>query len=135
MNTLFCKRLKQLRTEYQKTQQDVAKTINKKRGTYSAYESGKIMPPAEKCKAMADYFHVSLDYLLGYAKTRGNPAVKSDVTDVSEIIGNVLHQLESDSESVAFDGDALSGEIKEILTTSLGNTLRLAKIMKKGMKK
>ena len=134
MNTLFCKRLKKLRKEYEKTQQDVAKILKVNRSTYGAYESGKIMPPADKCKALADYFHVSLDYLLGYAKSRGNPAVKSEVTDVSEIISNVLHQLENDSDSVSFDGEVLSGEVKEILATSLGNTLRLAKIMKKGMK-
>lgn len=135
MNTLFCKRLRKLRSEYEKTQQDVAKVLKVNRSTYGAYESGKIMPPAEKCKALADYFNVSLDYLLGYAKARGMPSKKSEPADISEIISSVLHQLENDSESVSFEGDALSDDVKEVIADSLGNTLRLAKMLKKGMKK
>ena len=50
MNTILKKRLRMLRTEYEKTQSDVAKILKVNRSTYGAYESGKIMPPAEKCK-------------------------------------------------------------------------------------
>lgn len=134
MNTLFCKRLKMLRKENQKTQLDVAKFLHVNRSTYGAYEAGKIMPPADKCKALADYFRVSLEFLLGYDNARGHPANNNDVTDISEIINDVLHQLENDGNAVAFDGETLSGEVREVLATSLGNTLRLAKLLKKGLK-
>lgn len=134
MNTLFCKRLKKLRKENEKTQLDVSKYLKVNRSTYGAYESGKIMPPADKCKALADYYRVSLEYLLGYDNVRGHPPNPADVTDVSEIITDMLHQLENDGDAVAFEGETLSGEVREVLATSLGNTLRLAKLLKKGLK-
>lgn len=135
MNTILKKRLRMLRTEYEKTQSDVAKILKVNRSTYGAYESGKIMPPAEKCKILADYFHVSLDYLLGYTDVRGIPAKKTDHADISDIITSVLHQLENDKESVSFEGDEIGDDVKEVLADSLSNTLRLVKMLKKGMKK
>ena len=123
-----------LRKENEKTQMDVAKFLKVNRSTYGAYESGKIMPPAEKCKALADYFRVSLEFLLGYDNARGHPSKKNDLTDVSEIINDVLHQLENDQNALSFDGEALSAEVREVIATSLGNTLQMAKLLKKGLK-
>lgn len=133
MNTLFCKRLKMLRKENGKTQLDVAKMLHVNRSTYGAYESGKIMPPAEKCKALADYFRVSLEFLLGYGNTRERQVDSQNAPDVSDLINDVLHHLENDQNDVSFDGEKMSAEAREILATSLENALRMAKLIKKGM--
>ena len=44
-----------------------------KRGTYTDYEQGRIVPPIEKLWELADIFDVSLDYLVGRDFTRPEP--------------------------------------------------------------
>lgn len=49
------------------TQKDLAAYIGVRPQTLSLYACGKSVPPAENCLALADYFGVSVDYLLvGY---------------------------------------------------------------------
>jgi len=37
--------------------------------TYQKYETGEIDPPTSKTLALADYFNVSIDYLVGRSDT------------------------------------------------------------------
>lgn len=49
------------------TQKELAAYIGVRPQTLSLYACGKSVPPAENCLALADYFGVSVDYLLiGY---------------------------------------------------------------------
>lgn len=61
----FGSNLKVLRRQKGITQQDMAKTINTSRSCVSNYESGNRQPDSETIKLIADYFNVSIDYLLG----------------------------------------------------------------------
>ncbi len=56
------KRLKQLRGE--KTQEKVADDLGLSRRAYSSYETGDREPPKDVLIKLADYFGVSVDYLL-----------------------------------------------------------------------
>lgn len=134
MNTMFCKRLRMLRKELAKTQQDMAKILRVNRSTYGAYETGKIMPPADKLKVLSDIFHVSLDYLLGKSNVREKDDTVADVTDVSDAIQRLLRQIENDTQNVAFEGEIMSEEMREILATSLENSLKMARLIGKGRK-
>lgn len=64
MNTL-CERLKQLRKERQVLQKDIADYLNVTVRTYQYYESGELEPGIERLKGLADFYDVSVDYLLG----------------------------------------------------------------------
>lgn len=66
MDDTFRKRLKRLRMDAGKTQDDMAKALKVKRSTYGEYERGKIMPPVDKIEQMADVLLVSPHYLLGW---------------------------------------------------------------------
>ena len=57
-------RLKELRKQKHISQTDLAKALNMKQTTISSYEKGKTQPPIEVLIDMANYFNVSLDYLL-----------------------------------------------------------------------
>lgn len=57
--------IKTLRTKRNITQVDLAKKINVKQETISAYESGKAQPSADALVKIADYLNTSTDYLLG----------------------------------------------------------------------
>ena len=58
-------RLQELRTSKKMTQDDMANLLNIKRQTYSAYERGISFPDINSVSYMADFFNVSVDYILG----------------------------------------------------------------------
>lgn len=62
---IFSERLKQLRSEKQILQKDIAKYLEVTVRTYQYYESGELEPDLEKLVKLADLFKVSTDYLLG----------------------------------------------------------------------
>ncbi len=59
------KLLRKLRESKKLTQADVASALQIGRSTYTKYESGKSKPASEMLIKIADYFGVSVDYLLG----------------------------------------------------------------------
>lgn len=58
-------RLKELRTSRNLSQKDIAKYINKTKQAYSLYERGERDPDSATLIKLADFFDVSVDYLLG----------------------------------------------------------------------
>lgn len=62
--------LKELRTERGITLDKMAKHLGIVQRTYQKYETGEIDPPLSKAIALADYFNVSLDYLVGRSDAR-----------------------------------------------------------------
>ena len=57
--------IKTIRQKRKITQVDLAKHINVKQETISAYESNKALPSADVLVKIADYLNTSVDYLLG----------------------------------------------------------------------
>lgn len=57
--------LKILRKQEKKSQDDLAKVINVARSTYNGYELGTSEPTIETLIKLADYYGVTLDYLVG----------------------------------------------------------------------
>ncbi len=67
----FGDRLRQLRLEKDETQRKVAEGINISERVYGYYETGDRFPNDEKVLSrVADYFSVSVDYLLGKTDIR-----------------------------------------------------------------
>ncbi|HHQ0973780.1 TPA: helix-turn-helix domain-containing protein, partial [Listeria innocua] len=58
-------RLKQLRKNNNKTQEDISKILGISRGAYSHIENGRNEPDMETIVKLANIFGVSTDYLLG----------------------------------------------------------------------
>lgn len=66
------KRIAELRKEKGMTQEELAKALNITRSALSLYEIGKRDPDTETVKKLADFFGVSIDYLMGKSNIR-NP--------------------------------------------------------------
>lgn len=64
------RRLRDLREDADMTQQQVGDAINVPQRTYSYYETGGRMIPPDVLCALADLYHVSVDYLLGRTDSR-----------------------------------------------------------------
>lgn len=57
-------RLKNLRTERNLKQKNVAEYLKISRATYAGYESGRREPSIKVVKSLSDYFEVSTDFIL-----------------------------------------------------------------------
>lgn len=66
----FGSRIRELRKERNMVQQDVADAFSIRVRTYQGYEYGESYPDVTKLIAIADYFDVSLDYLVGRSDVR-----------------------------------------------------------------
>lgn len=60
-----CERLKSLRKQKGMTQHAVAEAVHMTDTGYIYYETGRRVPRLEQAIALADFFDVSLDYLVG----------------------------------------------------------------------
>ncbi len=67
---VFAERLKQLRKENHMTQEQVGAVIGVSKHSVCIYEKGKNYPEVKNFLALAEYFHVSLDYLAGWTENR-----------------------------------------------------------------
>jgi len=70
---IFCQRLKELRQSKNLTLEKLGKDFNVSKQTVSRWELGDRLPPLDVTVALADYFQVSLDYLVGRSD---NPGIK-----------------------------------------------------------
>lgn len=66
----FKNRLRSLRREKKQTQAQVGTAIGIGERHYQKFEAGDNFPNVENLCALADYFDVSLDYLLGRTEER-----------------------------------------------------------------
>ena len=62
-------RLKDMREDSDKKQEDIASVLNITRQQYQLYESGKREIPLHHFITLAKYYNVSLDYLAGLVDT------------------------------------------------------------------
>lgn len=70
----YGQRLKSLREAQNMSQQDLADKLKINRSTYARYELGQTQPDFDTLQKIADFYEVSIDYLLGRTDIR-NPEV------------------------------------------------------------
>lgn len=61
---MYTNRLRNLREDHDKTQKTLAHLLNVHQTTYSDYELGNLNIPVSILHTLADYYNVSVDYLL-----------------------------------------------------------------------
>ena len=62
--------IRNLREDNDKRQIEMATYLNIRQTTYSKYELGKINVPVDVLIKIADYYDVSLDYLVGRSRNK-----------------------------------------------------------------
>jgi len=77
MNNILGNRIKILREEKEISQLELSKILNISNSTLSQYEAGNRIPGDDIKKKIAEYFNVSLDYLMGVSDIR-NPYKEED---------------------------------------------------------
>ncbi|MCQ4925311.1 helix-turn-helix domain-containing protein [Tissierella carlieri] len=84
MENLLGKRIKFLREEKELSQLEFSKILNISNSTLSQYEAGNRMPGDEIKKKIAEYFNVSLDYLMGASNIRNPYQINTKSNDNEE---------------------------------------------------
>lgn len=97
-------KLKELRKERGKRQLDVAKDLNLSPQVYCNYENGLREPSYEILKKLADYFSVSVDYLLGRDNSLSNESnSKLDFLTENGISREKLNSLSEQDKQMIID--------------------------------
>ena len=125
----------QLLSKYGVTAYRVAKETGITTATLTNWKQGKYTPKQDKLQKIADYFGVSLDYLMTGnttepVKEKAPELTARDERDIEKTLKETLKQLNS-QDGLMFDGEALDDNTKELLKISLENTIRTAKIAAK----
>lgn len=79
---------------------------------------------------IADYFEVSVDYLLGNETEKAPTLTKKDERDIARQLETLSQSLES-GEGLMFDGDPLSDEARESILQAMKLGLEAAKLRNK----
>lgn len=74
-------KLRELRKAFGKTQADIAEVINVARGSYANIEAGKREADYQTLLTLAEYFGVSVDYILGREKEKPAPDERDGLTE------------------------------------------------------
>lgn len=125
----------QLCKQHGVTPYKVSKETGVSQPTLSEWKKGTYTPKQDKLQKIADYFGVTLDYLMGntHADEQTPPEMqkaptlnKKDERDIARRLEETLSLLES-SDALMFDGEPLDQESMDLLKTSLQNQYTLAK--------
>ena len=84
---LSSKRLKSLRKAINQSQADAAYCMNMSREAYCMYENGYRQPSFDAIITLANYYHVSIDYLVGVSE------IPYRFDDFSEPDIRIIHAL------------------------------------------
>lgn len=95
------KRIKDMREDNDLTQEDMAKILNVKRSTYSLWELGTNIIPIENLSNFADYFNVSIDYVLSITNDKGKIIKGFDLKKLGENIKKIRVQNNLTQESLS----------------------------------
>lgn len=108
---------------------DLEKSLGYSKNTLYRLKTQK--PGADKLQAIADYFDVSVDYLLGRTdQKRYYDLTEKDERDIQKELKKIINGEDVDNAFAAFDGrvlDDLNEEDRKLLIASWENTLRLTK--------
>ena len=84
-------KLKELRQKANLTQAEMAKIINISQSNYSKYELGTTQINIDTLIQLANFFHVSVDYLIG----NDEKFKKIDLTSLSDIKKDCIQEIQS----------------------------------------
>lgn len=119
-------RLRKLRNERNLTQKEIAKILGIPRGTYAHYEINKRTPDFDLLKETADYYNVSLDYLLDRTNVKDYGLSDDSERDIVKRLYKILDILEYEN-NLLIDGKPAAKEAVETLIDAINFAIEQAK--------
>lgn len=113
----------------------VGKATNIPASTFSDWKKGKSKPKQDKLQKIADYFGVTVDYLMTgkeEIKERAPELTERDERDISKDIERIMSKLSAGEDGPAsYDGQELDPEAADLFRDELEIALRRLKIINK----
>lgn len=111
------KRIKHLRLGKELSQEELANFLGTKRATLGNWELERVKPDYETIKAIAEFFNVTTDYLLGASEEKSGKAdINFILTDGRTIndLNEMLNELTPDDQQLIFNMiESLSKRMKK----------------------
>ena len=129
-------KIKTLRKERRITQQELANAIDVVQSTIGMIESGKKTGSPQTLVKLADFFGVTVDYLLSenddskelnIEEVKNIKLSKRAEKDIEKALQQTLEDLSNTQDGLMFSGEPIDDETRELLKISLENSMRLAK--------
>lgn len=103
--------------------------------TISNWKAGRYVPKQDKMKKIADYFGVTVDYLMTgeeEAEKKTSELTTKDEKDITKDLDRIMDKLMSGEEGPAsYDGEELSPESVELFRGELEIALKRLKLLNK----
>ena len=121
-------RIKELRKQHELTQEELGSIINVQKAAISKYELERATPSTDILKKLADYFNVSVDYLLGRTdepqSTGFQKGLLGNINDDSPFMQKVREQMANIQvtpyeEALLNAYRAANGDIKRVVSEAL----------------
>ena len=105
----------------------VCKSTGITTATISNWKAGRYTPKQEKMQKIADYFGVSLEYLMTGKETdkKNSELTSRDEKDIKDILSNTEQLLKQDC--LMFDGDPASPEAIDSILSAMKIGMEMAK--------
>lgn len=125
----------QLLQKYDVTPYKVAKEAGVTQTALSNWKLGKSTPTTQTLQKIADYFGVTIDYLMtGNEKLekKKNTLTARDERDIKKDLDSIMEKIETGEDSpLYYNGEEVDQESKELLRDAIGMSLRHLKIINK----
>lgn len=133
MYEIYCK----LRDSKGTKDADVAKATGITKSTFSDWKSGRSQPKKEKLQKIAEFFGVTVDYLMtgkDDSEKKESPFTARDERDIKKSLDKIMSSLETkDGAPLYYDGNELelTDENKAMLRDALNTALHTVKLINK----
>lgn len=110
---------------------DVTRATGIASSTFTDWKKGRYTPKQDKLQKIADYFGVTIDYLMNGEEKEWTPTLtEKDEKDLDKKVENLLNAVDSDT-GLMLDGEIMDEETREIFAMNLKNALRTTKLAAK----
>lgn len=127
-------KLKKLRKQSHITIDELSKETGVGKSTISDIETGKAKSPkTTTLKKLADYFNVSMDYILGNTNETEKPELnKRDLRNIAKDVDSIMNKLDKGEDGPTYYNDIeMQDEDKELFRSALEYALKTIKVKNK----
>ena len=93
-------RIKEIRLQNGISQKQLALAIGVAQNTLSQYENGKRAPDFDTMARISDYFHVSVDYLLGRDEEKPPTVISEEQNSMDEALMKYVRSMTPDQQQM-----------------------------------
>lgn len=113
----------------------VAKDTGVTTATLTSWKQGKYVPKQEKLQKIADYFGVSIDYLMSGKEDpekASSQLSKRDERDIAKDLNNIMEKIKTGEDGpLHYNGEEIDPESLSLLEDAINLSLKQLKIINK----